>query len=117
MRKNLRGHTHTDTFRALCKQERESYRKFRRLLVPSVVAVHPVRDAGVEDDFLSEFAESGLDVTHGGIGVAGKYVTPVTLAVYGKSLLTQLDHGSQYGSVSVRVVFHSFTHESGYFRE
>ena len=56
MRKNLRGHTYTDTFRTLCKQERESYRKFRRLLVPSVVAVHPVRDAGVEDYFLSEFA-------------------------------------------------------------
>ena len=56
MRKNLRGHTHTDTFRTLCKQERESYRKFRRFLVPSVVAVHPVRDAGVEDDFLREFA-------------------------------------------------------------
>ena len=56
MRKNLRGHTHTDTFRTLCKQERESYRKLRRLLVPSVVAVHPVRDARVEDDFLSEFA-------------------------------------------------------------
>ncbi len=106
MRKYLRGHTHGDAFGSLRKKQRETYRKLRRFLIPTVIRGHPVRYLRIEYDFLREFAEPRLDVTRGGVAVTGEDVSPVTLAVYQIALLAQLNEGAQDGRVSVRMIFH-----------
>ena len=106
VRENLGGHTDGDAFRALREQERETHRELGRLLVAAVVGGHPAGDLRVEDHFLGEFRQAGLDVTRGGVGVAGQDVTPVTLAVHQEALLADGDEGAEDGGVAVGVVLH-----------
>ena len=103
--------THADALGALREQEREAQREFGRLLVASVVRGHPVRDLRVEHDLLCELAQPRFDVSRCSIGVAGEDVAPVTLAIHGEAFLAELDQGSEYGLVSVRVVLHSLAHD------
>ena len=110
----LAGHTHGDALRALCEQQRETHRELGRLLVAAVVGVHPVGDLRVEDHFLRELAQSCLDVSRCGVGVAGEDVAPVTLAVDEQAFLAQLHQGSQDGSVAVRMVLHCLSHDVGH---
>ena len=70
-------------------------------------------ELGVEKDFLSELAQSCLDVTRGCIRVSCENVTPVTLAVHSESLLAQLDEGSEYGLVTVGVELHGLADDVG----
>ena len=114
MGKNLGGHSDGDPLGALGEQERETDRKLGRLLVASVIGCHPVGDLRVEDDLLREFAQPRLDVTRSGVAVAGEDVAPVSLAVYQKTFLTELDKGSKDGLVAVRVVLHSLTDYVGH---
>ena len=113
VRQDLRRHADCDAFCALREQERETHRELDRLLVATVVGRHPVRDLGVEDDFLGELAQARLDVTRGGVAVAGEDVTPVSLAVDGETFLSQLHEGAQDGRVSVRMVLHRLSDDVG----
>ena len=47
----------------------------------------------VEDDFVGELGEAGLDVTGGGRAVAGEGVAPVSLGVDEQVLLAEPDDG------------------------
>ena len=109
VRENLGCHAHGNALGSLCQQERESYRQLYRLLVPSVIGGHPAGYLRVEDDFLGELAQPRLDVSCRSIGVSGKDVSPVSLTVHGEAFLTELDEGSEYGLVTVRVVLHCLT--------
>ena len=104
---NLGGHTHTDTFGTLCEQQRETDRELGRLLVASVVAVHPVGDFRVENHLLGKFAQPCLYVTRSSVGITCEDVSPVTLAIHGKAFLSELHECTEYGSVSVGMVLHS----------
>ena len=109
VREDLGCHSHCDAFRALREQEREAYRELGRLLVPAVVGGHPVCDLGIEYDFFGKFAESRLDVTRSGIAVSCEYVSPVSLAVDQKTLLSELHKGAKDTLVTVRMVLHRLT--------
>ena len=111
MRENLGSHTHGNALSSLRQKQRETYRELRRLLVAAVIGRHPVGNLRVEYNFLCELAQAGLYVSGGRIAVTGEDVTPVTLAVYGKALLAQLDQGSKDGCITVRVILHGLSYD------
>ena len=112
--KDLGGHAYGNSLCSLCKQERKAHREFGRFLVASVVGSHPMGDLRIEDHFLGEFAEAGLDVPRGSVAVTGEDVTPVSLAVDQQTLLAQLDQGSQDGSVTMGMVLHRLSDNVGH---
>ena len=114
MRQNLGGHTNGNTLSALCKKQREANRKLRGLLVTAVIRGHPVGNLGVEDHLFGKLAKTRLYVPRGSIAVSGKDVTPVSLAVYCKAFLAQLNKCTKNGSIAVRVILHSLTDNVGY---
>ena len=111
VRKDFRGHTDSDAVSSLGEQQRKADRQFGRFLVATVVGCHPAGEFRFENDFFREFGQTCLNVTGGGIRVAGKDVSPVTLALHGKTLLAYLDQGSEYGGVSVRMILHSLSYD------
>ena len=113
MGQNLRRHTYGDTLGALGEQQGEADRKFGRLLVSAIVGRHPVGDFRVENHLFCEFAQTGLDVTWGGVAVAGEDITPVSLAVDGKTFLADLNQCTKDGSISVGMILHRRTDDIG----
>ena len=109
MRQNLGGHSDADAFGALGKKQRETHRKLGRLLVTPVVAAHPMGNLRVENHFLGELAEPCLDVTRRGIGISREDITPVSLAIHGESLLSELNQCSKNGGISMGMVLHSLS--------
>ena len=63
-------------------------------------------DLRVEHNLFGEFAQPGLNIPRGGIAVTCENITPVSLAVYQKAFLAELDESAEDGGVSVRVVLH-----------
>ena len=112
VREDFGSHSYGDSFRALCEQERKSYRQFHRFLVPAVVGGHPFCNLGVENDIFGKLAESGLDVSSCRVRVSCEDVTPVSLAVDCIAFLTELDKCSENGSVTMRVIVHGLADNS-----
>ena len=114
---NEGGHTHTDTFHALRKQQREFDGQRDRLAVTAVVGDLPLSGFVVENHLFGKRSETRLNVTRRGSIVAGEDVTPVSLCVDEQVLLTHLHEGRANGLVAVRVVFHRVTHDVGHLVE
>ena len=114
MRQDLRCETCSDTFSTLSQEDRELHRKFDRLLVSSVVRSHPVGGLRVEHHFLSELAQTSLDVSRSRIRVACEDVTPVTLAVHEIVSLSEPYEGSEDGLVAMRMELHRLSDDVGH---
>src|SRR5690606_4238850 len=93
VRKNLGCKSHCNTFHSLCKQEREFNRKGNGFFVTSIVRRFPFSDFGIENNLVGKLCKASLDVTRSSSPVACIYVPPVTLSVYKKVFLTQLNQG------------------------
>ena len=106
VRQNLGRKARGDALGALGQQQREAHRQFRGFLVAAVVGGHPGRHLGVEDHLLGKLGKPCLDVTRGGVGVAGEDVAPVSLAIDQQALLAEGNQRAQDGLVAVRMVLH-----------
>ena len=110
MRHNLSRKPHTDTFHALCKEQREFHRKVHRLVVPSVIGFYPFCSFRVKNHLQSERREPCFDVSCRRCRVSRVDVSPVSLSVYQEFFLTNLHHGIRDGGIPMRVVFHGVSH-------
>ena len=116
VRQDFRGHADGDAFGPLGQQQREAHRQFGRLLVAAVVGSHPMGQFRVENHLLGKARQPRLDVTCGGVRVAGEDVAPVSLAVHGEAFLPELDEGAEDGRISVRMVLHGLSDDVRHLR-
>ena len=106
----LRGKTYGDTVSTLSKQQWELNRQGHRLLLSTVVRQHPLCGLLVVDYIEGKLREARLDITTCSSLVTRKDVTPVTLHIDKKSLLTKLHQGILDRGITMWVVLHSLTH-------
>ena len=111
MRHNLSRKPHTDTFHALCKEQRELHRKIHRLVVSSVIGFYPFCSFRVKNHLQSERRKSRFDVSCRRCRVSCVDISPVSLSVYQEFFLTNLHHGIRDGGIPMRVVFHGVSHD------
>ena len=115
MRQDFRRESDSDTFCALCQQQRIFHRQGDRFLVASVIAQLPLRGLGIKHGVEGKLRESGLDISWGCGFVACQDVTPVSLRVDEQVLLSQLDQRIPDRGVAVRVELHGVTHNVRHF--
>ena len=109
MRQDLRCQTHGNTLGSLRQQQRELNGQRYRLLVSAVVRTHPLGSLLVIDHLEGKLRQSRLDVSSRSRVVAREDITPVTLRVDQKILLTNLHQRILYRRIAVRVVRHRLT--------
>ena len=117
MRQNLGTEAYGYTLHSLGKEQREFHRQSHRLLLAPVVTGHPLGDFRRERGLDSKLRQSRLDVTRCGRRVAGQDISPVSLSIYEKFLLSELHESISDRGVSVRVILHGIAHDVGHFVE
>ena len=114
VRQDLAGQTDSDALGALGQQQRELDRQVDRLLVAAVVGVDPLGELGIEQYLVGERSQAGLDVPACSRRVSGEDIAPVTLTVDEQVFLSELDEGVLDGGITVGMVLHGFSDQTGH---
>ena len=109
MRQDLRVQTDRDTLHTLSKEQRELNRQMNRLVLTTVIGLHPLGGLGIEDCLQRELGEARLNITRSRSSIACEDVSPVTLTVNEQIFLAELDECVSDRSITVRVVLHGLT--------
>ena len=95
----------------MCKEEREFHRKSHGLILASIVRGSPFSDFRRESSFDGKFRETPFDITGGGGFVTGENISPVTLCVDQKLLLSELHKRIANGGITMGMILHSIAHD------
>ena len=94
MRQDHGAHTYCNSLGPLDKDYRNLGREHQRLLCPAVVAVYICGELWVIEHFLCKRQQAALDVPSCGCRLAGKDVAVVSLLLYEKVAVGQLDQSA-----------------------
>ena len=113
MRQDLGIQTHRNTFYALRQKERELDRHMNRLVLTSVIGLHPLSCLGIKNRLEGELRKPRLNITGSRSSIAGKDVSPVTLTINEQIFLPELNESITDRGIAVRMVLHGLADDIG----